>query len=278
MPGTASFDVKNNLEISLTMTPEFDINAAMIRGTYTEVPLGPAHPSSHQKGFLRLRSCACIDDVLHEGIFEQGDAMKRSISVCIGLLVSFVVPTAFGWIGQWSNHYPFAHHDGGPIQPGSLIQLIHAGPNGAIDDPATVLTLDEIALWLELGCPPVGDDTLRDETVFIDYGPGYEGYFGKWISGTDDENGDPWYTRFFGAPKYEVVWTLGGLPYAHVGDPYDPDDPIYELVLTGWGATSYDFGDYKIRLQDVRLPPIPEPSAVFIGAVALILGFLRRRR
>ena len=206
--------------------------------------------------------------------------MKRLVIVCVLLAVLFVVPTAFGWIGQWNNLYSFGGHQGTPIPPGGLVQLIHAGDNWQQDDPMEWCSLQPdprraLNEWLAAGCPPVGDDTLRDQTVFLDYGPGFEGYFGKTMSATDEEDGDPWYTRFFAAAQPGP-----GDYYGEVGDPDDPDDPIYELILEGWNGQHYDHGYYKIRLDGVRADKhiIPEPATLFIGAVALLLGFLRRRR
>ncbi len=191
--------------------------------------------------------------------------------------VLFTASTALGWTGTWNNLYPFGGHECAPIPPGSVIQLIHAGDNRQVDDPIEwCLSQPDphqaIKDWLAAGCPPVGDDTLRDEPPIIF---GYEGYFGTSISGTDDELGDPWYTRFFTAPEPGPCDY-----YGEVGDPEDPDDPIYELVLTGWNGTNYEFGDYKIKLDGVCADKqiIPEPSALLIGGVALLLGFYRGRK
>jgi hypothetical protein len=204
--------------------------------------------------------------------------MKRLTIIPVLLLALFVASSAFGWTGTWNNLYPFGGHECAPIPPGSLIQLIHAGDNGQQDDPmewcrAQPDPQQAVNEWLAAGCPPVGDDTLKDETVFIDYGAGYEGYFGKSISGTDDEMADPWYTRFFTAPKGEIGasdW------YGEVGDPVNPNDPIY---FYGWNGETYDFGDYKIKLQGVCADKqiIPEPSTLLVAAVAMLLGFLRAR-
>ena len=213
--------------------------------------------------------------------------MKRLTLVPVLMLALIVSTSAFGWSGQWGNLNPFG---GGPpvppcppIAPGSLIQLIHAGPDLMIDDPITEFLAapdPQAALdaWLAAGTPPIGDDTLRDETVFANYGPGFEGYFGKAINGVDSEQGDPWYTRYFTAAKYEIVecdW------YGTVGDPDNADDDIYELVLTAWNGSNYDFGDYNIRLDgecaDTHIS-IPEPTTMAIGGIALLLGFLRRKK
>ena len=204
---------------------------------------------------------------------------KLTIILAFPTAVIFV-STAFGWSGQWNNLNPFGGHQCAPIPPGSLIQLIHAGPNGVVDDPMEWFTVQPdpqqaVNDWLAAGCPPVGDDTLKDETVFLDYGSGFEGYFGKSISGTNDEAGDPWYTRFFTAPKGGIAaadW------YGEVGDPDDPDDPIYEFYVQWFGG--YYFGDYKIKLEGVCADKhiIPEPSTLLIGVVALLLGLLRSKK
>ena len=212
--------------------------------------------------------------------------MKRLTLVPVLMLALIVSTSAFGWSGQWGNVSPFG---GGPpeppcppIAPGSLIQLIHAGPDLTPDDPMTEIMAasnPQAALdaWLAAGTPPVGDDTLRDETVFANYGPGFEGYFGKSITGADSEQGDPWYTRYFTGAKYEIVecdW------YGDVGDRDDPNDPIYELELTGWDGEKYQFGDYTIRIDgecaDTHI--VPEPTTMAIGGIALLLGFLRRKK
>ncbi len=203
---------------------------------------------------------------------------KLTIILAFPTAVIFV-STAFGWSGQWNNLNPFGGYQCAPIQPGSLIQLIHAGDNWQQDDPMEWFTVQPdpqqaVNDWLAAGCPPVGDDTLKDETVFLDYGSGFEGYFGKSISGTDDEIGDPWYTRFFTAPK----GTIGsGDWYGEVGDPDNPNDPIY---FYGWNGETYEFGDYKIRIEGVCADKriIPEPSTLLIAAVALLLGFLRSKK
>ena len=206
--------------------------------------------------------------------------MKSPVILSILLPILFTASTAFAWTGQWNNLYPFGGHECAPIPPGSLIQLIHAGDNWQVDDPMEWCMSQPdphqaIRDWLAAGCPPVGDDTLREETVFLDYGAGYEGYFGKPISGTNDEQGDPWYTRFFTA-------NVPGLCdyYGEVGDPEDPDDPIYELVLYGWSVDHYSFGDYKIELDGVCADKhiIPEPSTLLVGVVALLLGSLRSKK
>ncbi len=202
--------------------------------------------------------------------------MKFLRVVSMLLPVLCIASTAFGWSGQWNNLYPFGGHQCAPIPPGSLIQLIHAGDNRQQDDPmewcmSQPNPQQAVNDWLAAGCPPVGDDTLREETVFIDYGPGYEGYFGKDISGTDDELGDPWYTRFFTAPKGDIA---AGDWYGKVGD---PEDPIYELVR-GWMPP---YGtEYKIKLTGVCADKqiIPEPSALLIGGVALLLSFVGGRK
>jgi hypothetical protein len=203
--------------------------------------------------------------------------MRKATTIPILLLTLMFASSAFSWTGQWSNLYPFTGPWGNPIPPGSLIQLIHAGPNGVVDDPRGSLNISQWMVWIAAGCPPVGDDTLVDQTVFLDYGVGYEGYFGKSISGTDSQQGDPWYTRFFTAAQPDLCDY-----YGTVGDPEDPDDPIYELVLTGWNGSSYDFGDYKIKLEnvcaDTHMLLWPEPPTMLIGGIALILVFFRMRK
>ena len=216
--------------------------------------------------------------------------MKKLSLVPVLMLALIISTSAFGWSGQWGNVSPFA---GGPpnqcppIAPGSLIQLIHAGPNLAIDDPKEswlALMPDAVAAqaaldaWLLAGTPPIGDDTLVDQTVFADYGPGYEGYFGKPIDGNDGQLGDPWYTRYFTGAEGQIVecdW------YGTVGDRDDPNDDIYELVLTGWDGEKYQFGDYTIRIDgecaDTHIS-IPEPATMAIGGIALLLGFFRRKK
>ena len=214
--------------------------------------------------------------------------MKRLIMIPVLMLALIVSTSAFAWMGYWNNINPFS---GGPpehcppIQPGSLIQLINAGPNWQVDDPIELFLAEpnpQAALdaWLLAGTPPVSDDTLRDQTVFLDFGPGYEGYFGKQITGTDDELGDPWYTRYFTAAEREIAkcdW------YGEVGDGRNLNDPIYELILTGWNESTleYEFGDYIIRIEgecaDKHIKIIPEPTTMAIGGIALLLGFLRRK-
>jgi len=205
--------------------------------------------------------------------------MRRLMFTTVLLLSFSIVLTAFGWSGQWGNVSPFGGHNCDPIQPGSLVQLIHAGDNWQQDDPIEWINAQpnpQQALnnWVAAGCPPVGDDTLRDETVFADYGPGLEGYFGIPIEGTDDEIGDPWYTRFFTAPEGEIG--IGDW-YGEVGDPNDPNDPIYSW---GWDGEQYQFGDYTIRIQgvcaDQEIKCIPEPATILVAGLAFVFGFLRK--
>ena len=205
--------------------------------------------------------------------------MRRITIIPVLFLALILASSAFGWTGQWNNLYPFGGYQCAPIPPGSLIQLINAGPNGVIDDPMAECAGDlQCCLdWIAAGCPPVGDDTLVATTVFLDYGVGFEGYFGTSISGTDGQLGDPWYTRFFTAAAPDECDY-----YGTVGDPDVAADPIYELVLTGWNGSSYDFGDYKIKLDgvcaDTHIQCIPEPTTMLIGGIALLLGFFRRRK
>ena len=205
--------------------------------------------------------------------------MRKVTIIPVLFLALVFASSAYGWIGQWNNTIAFGGYECAPIPPGSLIQLIHAGPNGVIDDPMEFCAGDLVCCqdWIAAGCPPVGDDTLVDQTVFLDYGAGYEGYFGKGILGDDSQQGDPWYTRFFTAAEpTECDY------YGEVGDPDNPDDPIYELVLTGWNGVSYDYGDYKIKIADVcadtHILCIPEPTTMLIGGIALLLGLFRRRK
>jgi hypothetical protein len=205
--------------------------------------------------------------------------MKSPAILSILILILSTASSAFGWTGTWNNLYPFGGHECAPIPPGSLIQLIHAGDNWQQDDPMEWCMSQPdpssaISQWIASGCPPVGDDTLREETVFLDYGAGYEGYFGKTISGTDDEIGDPWYTRFFTAPKGEIG---AGDWYGEVGDPENRDDPIYEFAYS-W-MPPYPT-DYKIKLDGVCADKqiIPEPCALLIAAVALIIGFYKNKK
>ncbi len=209
--------------------------------------------------------------------------MKENLVLPVLILMLYLPLTACGWTGAWLNTYPFGGHDCEPIQPGSLIQLIHAGVNWQQDDPIEWINAQPnpqqaLSNWLAAGCPPVGDDTLRDETVFLDYGTGFEGYFGKPISGTDDEVGDPWYTRFFTAPEGEMA--IGDW-YGEVGDPNDPSDPIYECY-TGWNPENPDLLDYKIKLDgvcaDQEIKYIPEPATILIACLAFLLGFFRKER
>ncbi len=205
----------------------------------------------------------------------------RIVSTLLPVLC--IASTAFGWSGQWNNLYPFGGHEGAPIPPGSLIQLIHAGDNRQQDDPmewcmSQPNPQQAVNDWLAAGCPPVGDDTLKDETVFLDYGSGFEGYFGTAINGTDDEIGDPWYTRFFTAPKGDIA---AGDWYGEVGDPQNPSDPIFEFGLWCWSEPPYYcFGDYKIKLDGVSADThiIPEPSALLVAGVAILVGFARGRK
>ncbi len=210
--------------------------------------------------------------------------MRRIAAVPVLILLLYLPLSAFGWTGAWNNFYPFGDHDCDPIQHGSLVQLIHAGDNGQQDDPIEWINAQpnpQQALnnWLAAGCPPVGDDTLRDEIVFLDYGPGFDGYFGKDISGTMDEWWDPWYTRFFTAAEGEIA---EGDWYGEVGDPLDPNNPIYELDLTNYSGGPNIFGNYKIKLEgvcaDQEINCIPEPATILVGCLAFLLGFLRRNR
>ena len=212
--------------------------------------------------------------------------MKRLTLVSVLLLAFCVSTSALAWDGDWNNLYAF---NGGPpeqcppIAPGSLIQLIHAGVDGQVDDPiATFMAQPDpqaaLDAWLLAGTPPVGDDTLRDQTVFQDYGPGFEGYFGISISGNDGELDDPWYTRFFTAAEGEIAecdW------YGEVGDPNDPNDPIYELILTGYVEGEYTYGEYSISLDGVCADKhivVPEPATMAIAGIALLLGFFRKKK
>lgn len=205
--------------------------------------------------------------------------MRRITIIPVLFLALVFASSAFGWTGQWNNLNPFGGYLGAPIAPGSLIQLIHAGPDGLVDDPMAAVGDDLILCqdWIAAGAPPVGDDTLVATTVFLDYGAGFEGYFGTSISGNDSQLGDPWYTRFFtSAQPGECDY------YGEVGDPNNAGDSIYDLVLTGWNGSSYDFGDYKIKLDgvqaDTHIECIPEPTTMLIGGIALLLGFFRRRK
>ena len=210
--------------------------------------------------------------------------MKRLLFASVLLLTFSIASTAFGWTGDWSNYYSFGGHDCAPIQPGSLVQLIHAGDDWQQDDPIEWINAQPnpcqaLNNWLAAGCPPVGDDTLRDKTVFMDIEPGYEGYFAKTIYGTDDECGDPWYTRFFTAPESEMAV---GDWYGEVGDPEDPNNPIFGLIFCGIGDWYDEFGDYVIMLDgvcaDQEIKCIPEPATILIAGFALLLSFLRSKR
>ena len=216
--------------------------------------------------------------------------MKKLKFVPVLMLALIFSTSAFAWTGDWNNYYPYA--GGGPkectpIAPGSWVQLIHAGPDGLVDDPkeswlaAGPLMADKQAAldaWLAGGAMPIGDDTLRDETVFLDYGPGWEGYFLTSISGGDEEQGDPLYIRYFTAPEGQIVecdW------YRNVGDPEDPDKPIYNLVLDGWNGDNYENGEYVTYLEGVCADThisVPEPATMAIGGIALLLGFFRRKK
>ena len=215
--------------------------------------------------------------------------MKKLKFVPVLMLALIFSTSAFAWTGDWNNYYPFEGakpNAGPPIAPGNLVQLIHAGPDGMVDDPLEWIisqpTIQEkmaaLDSWLLAGTPPVGDDTLRDKTVFLDYGPGWEGFFLKSISGDDSEQGDPWYTRYFTAPEEEYCYCNW---YGDVGDPEDPDKPIYYLKLEGWNGDNYENGDYVIYLEGVcadRVICIPEPATMAIGGIALLLGFFRRKK
>jgi hypothetical protein len=207
--------------------------------------------------------------------------MKRITMVPVLVFVLHLPLTTLGWTGVWNNLYPFGGHNCDPIQPGSLIQLIHAGDDFQQDDPIEWINSQPnlrhaLNDWLAAGCPPVGDDTLRDETVFMDYGPGYEGYFGKSISGPDPAPGfiGPWYTRFFTAPEGEMAV---GDWYGEVGDPEDPNDPIYYGY---WSGDEVEITDYEIHIQgvcaDKQMKCIPEPATILIASLALLLALLRK--
>ena len=213
--------------------------------------------------------------------------MKRVILVSALMLALTVSTGAFGWSGDWNNSYPF----GGPVSEdcpglptGSLIQLIHAGPNLVVDDPiALFLTQPDpqaaLDAWLLAGTPPVGDDSLFDSTATLYFGPGLDGYFAKTISSSDNTlQGAPFYTRFFTGAQDQIIecdW------YGEVGDPNDPDDPIYEMILQGGSGGEYDFGEYVINITDVCADQhisIPEPATMAIAGIALLLGFFKRKK
>ena len=210
--------------------------------------------------------------------------MKRLTIVAVMMLALIVSTSAFAWTGEWSNYYPFGRGPQCfPIAAGSLVQLIHAGPDGQVDDPIALCMsqpdpLAAMNAWVAAGTPPVGDDTLRDQTVFMDLGAGCEGYFAKTINGVDSEEGDPWYTRYFNFAEFEIVdFSMSGNGwYGTVGDPLDPNDPIYELVLTGGlEGMPKEFGNYIIMIE---AECIPEPATMVIGGIALLLGFFRRKK
>jgi len=215
---------------------------------------------------------------------DKGECMRTILFTSVLLLTFSIASTAFAWSGEWNNQFPFG---GGPpeqcppIQPGSLVQLIHAGDNWQQDDPIEWINAQPnpcqaLNNWLAAGCPPVGDDTLRDKTVFMDFGPGFEGYFAKQITGSDDECGDPWYTRFFTASEVEIA--LGDW-YGEVGDPSDPNDPIYELICSTVGPNV--FVEYTIGIQgvcaDQEIKCIPEPATILVAGLAILVGFIRKK-
>ena len=209
--------------------------------------------------------------------------MKKLTIIPILCMVLFAASSALAWEMTWQNITPWFGPDGvTPIAPGGMIQLIADGGDGVVADPMTVLTTPALVLeWIAAGCPAIGagfhpelgDDVLVSSsdavnpTQFLDYGPGFDGYFDGTYINAGLPAGTQLYTRFFTAEGPDLCDYYGTIGATDgVGDFYVLPDEAFPLYIFEGAATA----DTHIF--------IPEPATMLIGGVALLLSFFRRKK
>ena len=207
--------------------------------------------------------------------------MKKVIVISVVALAMSAASGAFAWDMWIQNYNAWLDHEGNGIHIG-LIQFIVDGDGDGVDDPmywvmAQADPLQALDDWLAAGCPAVGDDYIYaaswNPLHCEDYGdPAYDGYFGNQTaagSGLLDPAAQV-YLRVFEDP-IPNVYTY----YGTVGDDAGNETWTFQENNVGSNFVDYLFETYVLQ-TDTRMI-VPEPM-ILCGGVALLLGFIRRKK